>query len=153
MLTKDLLDEWVYYESGNLFWKKKPCNWINIGDKIGNKTQNGYIQSQIRGVKFLVHRAIFLLHHGYLPSLVDHIDRNPLNNNIDNLREASKRENANNTGVPKNNKSGVKGVSWCKINNKWVVRYKIGGKYLFCGYFINKSDAIIKRRQMEEIYE
>lgn len=152
MFTKELLDEWFYYEDGELFWRKNPCNWIKIGEKAGSVRKDGYVISQIRGVKFLLHRAIFLMHHGYLPELIDHIDQNPSNNKIENLRKSNKRDNANNTKLPSNNKSGTKGVSWDKTNEKWTVRFKLEGRYLFCGYFLDISDAINKRKQMEEKY-
>jgi hypothetical protein len=62
-----------------------------------------------------------LYHNGYLPELVDHIDGNKLNNRIENLREASKQENAQNQKIRLTNSSGVKGVSWHRVNKKWKV--------------------------------
>ena len=43
---------------------------------------------------------------------IDHIDGNPLNNNIDNLRKCSRSDNCSNTKTQKNNKStGIKNIS------------------------------------------
>jgi len=81
----------------------------------------GYIHVKIKAKSFKAHRLIFLYHNGYLPELVDHIDGNKLNNRIENLREASKQENAQNQKIRLTNSSGVKGVSWHKVNKKWKV--------------------------------
>ena len=78
------------------------------------------------GKKYLVHRAIFLLTNGYLPEMVDHKDQDKVNNLPENLREATRSENSMNTGVRKDNTTGVKGVS--PKGSKFEVRYK--GEYL-----------------------
>lgn len=59
----------------------------------------------------------FRIYHGRWPVLsVDHIDRDPLNNRIDNLREVTVIENALNRS---NNKTGVVGVCYVESHNKW----------------------------------
>jgi len=65
---------------------------------------------------------IFLYHHGYLPKFVDHIDGNKKNNRIENLREATKSQNAMNQKVSTRNTSGIKGVMWHKRDKKWFVQ-------------------------------
>jgi hypothetical protein len=63
-----------------------------------------------------------MMHYGYIPSIIDHIDGNPLNNNIKNLRPATEMQNHHNMGISKRNKSGIKGVCWDKSKNKWFAR-------------------------------
>ena len=67
--------------------------------------------------------------------LLDHIDQDVTNNRPDNLREADRRINALNSKIDVRNKSGVRGVSWDKANNKWTARHKHGSKYKFLGYW------------------
>jgi len=74
---------------------------------------------------------------------VDHIDRNPLNNQRSNLRLCTSSQNKCNRGPRKDNKSGYKGVSWHSQRNKWTARIKTPyGKYLHLGLFSDKLDAV-----------
>lgn len=100
-----------YYEEGFLKRKFRNRQWPE-GKVMGYVDTHGYLVLDLLGKSFRVHRLIFLLHHGYLPKLVDHIDGNRLNNNIYNLRDAtSKQNNLNRTAPSKANKLGVLGVS------------------------------------------
>ncbi len=55
---------------------------------------------------------------------IDHIDRNRQNNSLENLRWATSSENNFNTGLRKDNKTGYKGISFCKTRNKYVYKKK-----------------------------
>lgn len=85
---------------------------------------------------YAVHRIIYLYHHGYLPAIVDHIDRNSQNNKIENLRDADWNLSNQNRGTFKNNTSGWKGVSFNKLKNKWEIRVMTNGKRKLIGRFV-----------------
>ena len=53
---------------------------------------------------------------------------------------------------PKNNTSGVKGVSWCKEREKWEVYLNVHGKRIRLGRYQNLEDAIRARKSAEEQY-
>jgi hypothetical protein len=73
---------------------------------------------------------------------VDHIDGNRLNNQRSNLRLCNSSENKCNRGPRKDNKSGYKGVSWHKQNQKWTVRLQIpSGRYLSLGCYHDIKEA------------
>lgn len=67
---------------------------------------------------------------------VDHVDRNGLNNQRNNLRITDDCGNAQNKGVSRNNLSGYKGVGW-NCRGRWRARIK--QKYL--GYFLTPEEA------------
>jgi hypothetical protein len=73
---------------------------------------------------------------------VDHIDSNPMNNELSNLRFCTGAENSQNRLLNKNNSSGCAGVSWCNTNNKWVVQPMLNGKRHKLGRFSSKDEAI-----------
>jgi hypothetical protein len=87
-----------------------------------------------------IHRLVgdhFIPNPENLPT-IDHIDRNPLNNHISNLRWASYKTQANNRCMRSNNTSGYIGLSWLTREQRWRVRIKTKpGKY-----FKSKEDAI-----------
>ena len=72
---------------------------------------------------------------------VDHIDRDPLNNHIDNLRIASNSQNQRNGISYKRSSSKYKNVSWHKQSSKWQVRIRVDGKKKHIGLFINEEEA------------
>jgi hypothetical protein len=77
---------------------------------------------------------------------VDHINRNKLDNRRENLRIASKGENAINSKVPSNNTSGFKGVTWDKSKGKWQAQIMYQQKYIHIGRYTNLADAVEARR-------
>lgn len=125
----DLFD----YCDGELYWKAKPSKYaqVKIGDKAGSVHSTGYRILQLNGVKQKLHRVIFLMHHGYLPAHIDHIDGNSLNNRVENLRPTTRSQNLCNTKLFVNSKSGVKGVSWHNASKKWYVQVRLQGKAVY----------------------
>lgn len=70
---------------------------------LGNVTKTGYRKTDIRGKKLYVHRLVleaFTSVEEGIGKLVDHIDRNPLNNRLENLRWVTPQENARNRKKP-----------------------------------------------------
>lgn len=125
MITQKLVKELFRYDDGNLYWKVCRQN-IRIGDCVGCLNNTGYMRTKINGKNYLVHRIIYLWHHGVLPNILDHINGNPIDNRIENLREATNRQNQYNSKLRRDNTSGIKGVNWKKSSQKWQVRVRIG---------------------------
>ncbi len=78
---------------------------------------------------------------------VDHIDNDRQNNNLKNLRFATRQENGQNQSLSNKNTSGTKGVSWHKGQNRWTAQITVNGKRIHLGSFLNKDDAINIRIQ------
>ena len=141
-VDQNLLHQIFEYCNGELYWKIKPSRITNIGDVAGTeKSSSGYKSVRIMNGHFLIHRMIFLYHHGYLPEFVDHIDGNVFNNKIENLREATKSQNLHNSKKYKNNTSGVKGVSWNKKEKKWSARIWKNNKTYYLGFYCDLKEA------------
>jgi hypothetical protein len=115
--VKSLFD----YKDGHLYWKvnKTTRNWI--GKRCGSPI-NGYLSVMIDGKNWMCHRLIYLIHHGYMPKMIDHLNNDRADNRIENLREANTQTNTYNQVLRSNNVSGIKGVSWNNDRQKWAVR-------------------------------
>ena len=142
-ITKDLLHELFEYKDGVLYWKNSRANnKIKKGDVAGNVKNNGYLYISINNKLYRGHRLIFLMHYGYFPKYIDHIDNNRLNNRIENLRPATASENQHNSKISSHNTSGVKGVSWCIREKKWRAGVMCGGITKYSGRFSSLEKAI-----------
>jgi hypothetical protein len=86
------------------------------------------------------------MYNGYIPELIDHRDGNTENDRIENLRVATHSENRRNSRKPKNNTSGVKGVSWHKPSSKWWVTLSVEGKKRSFGLYhdINVAKFVVE---------
>ena len=94
-----------------------------------------------KSYRLRVHRLFFYWHYGYLPEIVDHIDKNSLNNNIENLREINRNGNRRNSYKTKNCTSKYKGVFWSKVSKKWSAQVFTNKKTIYLGLFSNEDDA------------
>jgi hypothetical protein len=137
MITQEQAHSLFEYKDGVLYWKIRPKNSRSAKKNMeaGSKSGHGYKKVTTNGKAFYTHQIIFLMQHGYIPKLIDHIDGNPNNNKIDNLRESNKSLNACNAKTPVNNTSGHKGVTWCKKTNKWIARLQFEKKHIHLGSF------------------
>lgn len=124
MITRDRLIELTEYDhiTGQFHWKKRIAREGDDPAKVaawntryslkpsGVKT-HGYIKLSIDDKKYYAHRLVWLLMHGVMPEgLIDHINRNGLDNRYQNLRVATKRENTLNSSKVRKNKTGFTGV-------------------------------------------
>jgi hypothetical protein len=86
-------------------------------------------------------------------NLIDHIDNNPLNNRKCNLRIANKSHNAFNViKLRTNNTSGITGVYYNKLINKWIAAITVNNETIILGSFYNIDDAKQIRKLAEKKY-
>jgi len=127
MSTKDKLNELFEYQDGNLFWRETKCPRAIKGTLAGSMQRNGYWRVGVDYVYYGLHRAIWIYHNGDIPSgmHIDHLDGNPSNNKIENLRCCTQTQNEWNKKVA--------GVSFEK--GKWRARFKCSNKSYHVGLF------------------
>lgn len=83
--------------------------------------------------------------------IIDHINRNRLDNRKENLRKCTKKENLRNISLSTRNKSGYLGV-YLNKNNKWVAQIRVNQKTKYLGSFDNMEEAIKARLKAEKEY-
>lgn len=107
----------------------------------GNKwhyTNTGYAGRRKNGKIELMHRVILDAKEG---EVVDHINRDRLDNRRGNIRIADYTINAINRPPQPQNTSGYKGVSWDKEKQKWHAYINKDRKRFHLGYFSDKESA------------
>ena len=137
MITQTQVSECFEYRDGTLYWRGVTHpNKQYLADKpAGSIHKTGYRHVTWMGKVHKVHRLIFLMHHGYLPPEVDHINGDRADNRIENLRAANRSENQCNRPALASNTSGYPGVSWHKKSKAWMVRVMKNGKTVVQEYF------------------
>lgn len=143
--AKNLLD--YNAETGEFIWRKANNRRILVGSIAGTTNDQGYRIICINKNDYRAHRLAWLLHYGRWPNGdIDHQNCIRNDNRIINLRECSRTQNLMNMKTErKNNKSGFKGVHWCKIHRKWVAKIGLNGKRRTIGYFASKEAAFEAR--------
>jgi hypothetical protein len=86
------------------------------------------------------------------PLEIDHIDKNPRNNQKENLRICTHKENCKNGKISTNNTSGFTGVTFDKSRNKYQAQLSIEGKMILLGRFDDLESAICARLKGERFY-
>lgn len=129
-------------------------NKRKVGEVIGTLSEKGYLRTQMiykgKRKNLMVHLIAWYLYYGVWPEhIVDHEDRNTINNRIKNLREATHTENRHNLkGANKNNKTGVLGVTYYS-HDKSKFEVTIKGKRI--GVFGSIEDARKARKKTERL--
>jgi|APSaa5957512535_1039671.scaffolds.fasta_scaffold34604_2 hypothetical protein len=98
-LTKALLHELFEYKDGKLFNKITRGPNAPKGKEVGAPEKFGHLVVQFSEKKYKVHRVIWIMHNGDIPEgvFIDHINRDPADNKIENLRLTTRSENNRNT--------------------------------------------------------
>lgn len=130
-LTKGLV---ALVDDDNLDW----LNQWNWSVSQGYAVRGAFTSEKRSGYGIGMHRVVA----GAAPSeVVDHIDRNPLNNQRANLRICSQRDNSRNRKGWLTGKSKFKGVVFDKERGIWVAHICVNRRTVFLGRFEREADA------------
>jgi hypothetical protein len=139
--------------SGDFTWKVKMSTRAMPGNIAGSLSPRGYVLIKIQGCRYLAHRLAWFYVYEIWPTMtIDHIDRNPSNNRISNLRDVNNSTNMRNRNLFTKNESGQSGVICDHRNNSWVAQITIHGRQIRLGSFLNKKEAIHARKEAEKKY-
>lgn len=146
-ITPELCRQLLRYEpeTGRLFWlprsrdyfaTDRSCNVWNsrfAGKEAMTATSRGYRIGMIANVMVKAHRVAWAIEYGEWPEVIDHINGDPSDNRIENLRSVSQSENLCNLARRSDNTSSRTGVY--KEGGKWRAEIFRKGKKTSLGAF------------------
>ena len=143
----EVLEEWFELDEaqGVLFYRKKPAKRIRLGSEAGWKqNHNGLLRVSVvvpgHG-RYLRARVIWKMVNGTEPPrIVDHKDRNPLNDAPGNLRDGTNGLNQRNKAVTAI--SGLVGAFPSpNRDGRWQSTIQVNGKTVYLGIFKTAEEA------------
>lgn len=159
------------FEKGELTWRYRPRNhfvsdrawstwnanyaWTLAGSTSWRTKSYLFRRVTINRMYFPVHHILWVMYTGEMfdttLSVVDHIDNNPLNNAITNLRVVTQQQNMWNTRPIGKDSSEFKGVCFDENRQKWLMQIRVGSGKL-CARFTREADAAYLYRVLSEHY-
>lgn len=131
-------------ETGQFTWTNNMRGHARKGDIAGTRRKDGYIRIKVcqRGV--WAHRLAWAWVNGKWPEFtIDHINGNPSDNRISNLRDVDQQTNSQNRikAGPRKNGGTLIGAYWCKTWKRWKSLITVEGKSKHLGWFDTEKDA------------
>ena len=159
-MIKNILGVDLKYEDNKLYrLDNRNKKWSCCNDNTPNN--KGYIVFAINKKRYYLHRIIYKYHieewditDTSRDNQIDHININPLDNRIENLRVVNISQNLRNQKKQDNCSSIYKGVSWFKRSKKWKATISINGKRKHLGYYDTEEEAYeVYKIQYDEIMD
>tara|TARA_R110000796_G_C14227620_1_gene395508 strand:+ start:47 stop:526 length:480 start_codon:yes stop_codon:yes gene_type:complete len=147
---KQLIEDSLTYDPDTGMFK-----WLDVaGSKncrksrgwfYGYQNKLGYYSIRVNGRPWYAHRLAWYLMKGKeAPEVIDHIDRNPSNNKLDNLRAVTQRVNL------LNSERSDKAKHVYKLpNSRWASYINYKGKKQHLGVFDTEEEATEKARHVK----
>ena len=136
-------NELFTYSDGSLYWKVSPSRKVRAGDLAGSMGKDYWRVGYKGRTCLFAHKIVWELHHGPIPDglQVDHINRDKLDNRVENLRLATVAQNNHNSSRAggKSRYKGVYKAGWSEY--KWFAKLTIDGGQLYFGTYDTEEGA------------
>jgi hypothetical protein len=166
IIDPKIIKEFFEYDhnTGDLFWKQRSDKWFNhkkyhytwnkrfAGKRAGRKKKNGYKEVAIFDKLYQQHRVVWAFFNGEWPEdQIDHINGNPSDNRIENLRSVTCLQNLKNINKKKGDGEFVGVVN---KNGRYVTRIHNNYKRIHIGSFDTAEEAYAAyRAKAAELFE
>ena len=151
------------FNTGVLTWRKRTADRFSAGKQsaehncaiwngrfagspaLNSPDKRGYLTGHLNGAPVKAHRIIWALAYGEWPDEIDHINGDPSDNRLCNLRAVSHAQNGRNLRLKRTNTSGACGV-YRRPSGRWYARITVGGVARNLGTFDTKAQAVAAQR-------
>jgi hypothetical protein len=156
--------------TGKLYWNERPADMFegrkrkaSVCAKIWN-AQNanreaftvrcnfGHLRGGIHNKSWLAHRVIWMMVYGTDPDEIDHINGNPSDNRIENLRSVDRVNNIRNTTERSRKHNLPMGVYKNDALTGYQARIGVNKTYVRLGTFATIEQAEAARKEAEVMY-
>jgi uncharacterized protein YegP (UPF0339 family) len=145
ILSQARLKELLHYdpETGDFRWRTAARHGqITPWSLAGSPHSQGYVVLKVAGKSFRAHRLAWMYMTGSEPANdIDHIDGVKSNNQWRNLREATTKQNAENTPLRSDNSTGYRGVTFDAKKGLYRARIRHNGELIGLGRFKTAEQA------------
>jgi len=133
----ELIKYFVYDYTSGIIWRKINASNVKAGTRADKPRKDKYSTIRFNKKKVSAARVAWTMFTGKNPNgEIDHIDGNPSNNKIENLRDVTKSQNAMN----KKQSWGVSRCTDCKVE-RYAARIKVNGKDINLGRYDTEAEA------------
>jgi hypothetical protein len=139
MLTAERLRDLLDYDpvTGIFTWRMWRGGTAHEGSVAGSLNTSGYLLIKVEGRLYGAGPLAWLYMTGSWPDVdIDHRDLDKANNRFENLRQATRPQNIQNTRVRKTNLTGLKGVTRHReCDGYYIARITVAGERRYLGFF------------------
>ena len=139
VIARDKLHTLFEYRDGVLYNRVDRGRRAKPEQPVGTRDTYGYLVVTIDRKKYKVHRLIYAMFHDEVPAVLDHVNGDPADNRIENLRPATVQQNSYNRKVNTTSTTGIKNVH--PLHGKWMAQCQANGVRRYLGMFNSVEDA------------